>query len=72
GYTEAELAKVDLEDLDVAGFQKLVTRKLGSGGSKSRQRVIESTDLPSYLEQGWTVVTAVNGHQIVLNPPGSR
>jgi len=72
GYTETEVAKVDLENLDVVGFQKLVTRKLGHGGAKSRQRLVESEDLADYLEKGWTVVTAVNGHQVVLNPPGSR
>ena len=72
GYTETELAKVDLEGLDVANFQKLVTRKLGPGGAKSRQKLVESADLADYLEKGWTVVTAVNGHQVVLNPPGSR
>jgi len=72
GYTETELAKVDLENLDVTGFQKLVTRKLGPGGARSRQRLVESSDVPDYLEKGWTVVTAVNGHQVVLNPPGSR
>jgi len=72
GYTEDELAKVDLEKLDVTEFQKLVTRKLGPGGTKSRQRVVETTDLSDYLEKGWTVVTTVNGHQVVLNPPGSR
>ena len=72
GYTETEISKLDLENLDVAGFQKLVTRKLGPGGGKSRQRLIESADLSDYLEKGWTVVTAVNGHQVVLNPPGSR
>jgi integrase len=39
GYTEADLAKVDLENLDVSGFQDLVTRKLGAVGSDVKQRL---------------------------------
>ena len=72
GYTDADLAQVDFDRLDVAGFQDLVTKKLGTGTAESKQKLVDSKELPSYLEQGWTVVTAVNGHQIVLNPPGSR
>jgi hypothetical protein len=72
GYTEADLTQVDFENLDVTGFQDLVTKKIGSSGSEAKQRLVGSEELEEYLEKGWTVVTAVNGHQIVLNPPGSR
>ena len=72
GYTDADLAQVDFDELDMAGFQDLVTKKLGTGAAESKQKLVDSKELPSYLEQGWTVVTAVNGHQVVLNPPGSR
>ncbi len=73
GYTEKELASVDFDDLDVAAFQELVTRKTGQNASStpSRQRLVDSEQLPRYLEEGWRVVTAVNGHQVVLNPPDS-
>jgi integrase len=72
GYTEKELASVDFDNLDVATFQELVTKKTGQNASSSqlRQRVVDSEQLPRYLEEGWRVVTAVNGHQVVLNPPG--
>jgi hypothetical protein len=72
GYTEEELAKVDLDNLDVAVFQDLVTKKVSARGSQARQQLVESTELPRYLELGWTVVTTVNDHQVVLNPPTSR
>lgn len=72
GYTEEELAKVDLENLNVSVFQELVNKKLDASGSDARQKLVDANELPGYLEQGWTVVTAVNGHQVVLNPPGSR
>jgi len=72
GYTEADLTQVDFENLEVAGFQELVTKKLGSPNSGMKQRLVDSAELEGYLEKGWTVVTAVNGHQVVLNPPASR
>jgi integrase len=72
GYSEEELATVDFENLDVARFQELVTKKMPSPGAAAKQELVDASDLPRYLEQGWTVVTAVNGHQVVLNPPGLR
>jgi hypothetical protein len=72
GYTEAELAAIDFENLDVTLFQDLVTKKMVSSGAGAKQQLVDAGDLPRYLEQGWTVVTAVNGHQVVLNPPASR
>jgi hypothetical protein len=72
GYTEEELSSVDFDSLDMATFQELVTKKVPPAGSPARQRLVDAEELPRYLEEGWTVVTAVNGHQVVLNPPGSR
>ncbi|MGI0130575.1 MAG: site-specific integrase [Thermoplasmata archaeon] len=69
GYTDEELAKIDFDDLDVAVFQDLVTRKMPPSASAARQQLVDATELPRYLQEGWTVVTAVNGHQVVLNPP---
>jgi hypothetical protein len=71
GYTEEELAKVDFANLDVATFRELVTKKMGGDASADapRQRVVDATELTGYLEQGWRVVTAVNGHQVVVDPP---
>ncbi len=74
GYTEKELAKVDFDNLDVGAFQELVTKRMGQNTAVNgtRQRLVEGEELPRYLDEGWTVVTSVNGHQVVLNPPGSR
>jgi integrase len=72
GYTEEELAKVDFANLEVATFRDLVTKKMGrdAGADTARQRVVDAGELPGYLEQGWRVVTAVNEHQVVVDPPG--
>jgi len=72
GYTQKELAKVDFDNLDMGVFQNLVTRKMASAGPKSRQKLVDSTQLGQYLDRGWTLVTVVNDHQVVLNPPASR
>jgi len=71
GYTEEELAKVDFANLEVATFRDLVTKKMGRDASAdaARQRVVDAKELSGYLEQGWRVVTAVNGHQVVVDPP---
>jgi hypothetical protein len=70
GYSEADLAEVDFDALDVGTFQELVTRKVGAPGSKTKQQqLVGVEELPAYLAKGWTVVTAFNGSQAVINPP---
>jgi hypothetical protein len=72
GYTEEELAKVDFATLEVATFRDLVTKKMGRDAptESARQRLVDAGELPRYLQEGWRVVTAVNGHQVVVDPPG--
>jgi hypothetical protein len=72
GYTEKELAKIDLDNLDMQLFQSLVAKKMASTGPKARQKLVESAELGQYLDRGWTVETVVNDHQVVLNHPASR
>jgi integrase len=72
GYTERELAKIDFEDLDMELFQDLVAKKTGSSIPPARQKLVDSTQLGPYLDRGWTLVTVVNDHQVVLNPPVSE
>jgi len=70
GYTEEELAKADLADLSVV--QGLVAQKMGTRATlPARQKVVDGAELSMWLEEGWTVVTALGLHQVVLNPPGS-
>ncbi|EQD74328.1 integrase/recombinase, partial [mine drainage metagenome] len=69
GYTEEELSTVDFDSMDMATFQELVTKKVPSGGSRAQQRLAHTDELPGLLKEGWRVVTAVNGHQVVLEPP---
>jgi hypothetical protein len=68
GYSEDELRTSDLADLAVV--QGLVAQKMGNRASlPARQNVVDGKELPRYLEEGWTVVTALGPHQVVLNPP---
>jgi integrase len=69
GYSEEDLAGVDLEHLDVAVFRELVTKKVVPAGARPKRKLIDASDLERYLSEGWTVVTAVNGHQVVVDPP---
>ncbi len=71
GYTEEELTSIDFDNLDMAKFQELVIRKVPPPAPQAKQRLVDAEQLPRYLEEGWTVVTAVNGHQVVLNPPST-
>jgi hypothetical protein len=68
GYTEEELEDRDLLNPEV--FQELVRQKVVPREAKVSQKLVEASELPHFLEEGWTVVTALNGHQVVLNPPG--
>jgi len=68
GYTEEELESADLLNPEV--FQELVRNKVVPREAKLNQKLVEAQELPRYLEEGWTVVTSLNGHQVVLNPPG--
>ena len=72
GYTDEDLASIDFDTLDVAVFQELVTKKMATTGAAAKQQLVDAKELPRYLEEGWTVVAAVNGHQVVLRPPASR
>jgi site-specific recombinase XerD len=68
GYSDEDLADKDLLDPQV--FQQLVKDKMTSAAPRQKQKLVEASELPQYLDEGWTVVTALNGHQVVLNPPG--
>jgi hypothetical protein len=68
GYSEEELAEVDLKDL--ALVQELVAKKMGlRAEAQSRQKLVSENDLPRYLEEGWKVVTSLASNQVVLDPP---
>ncbi len=71
GYTDEELAGVNFDELDVATFQNLVQQKMAPTEplEKPKQKVVGAKELPGFLSEGWTVVTAVGPDQVVLNPP---
>ena len=71
GYTDEELSGVNFDELDVAAFQNLVQQKMvpAEPAEKPKQKMVAADDLPGYLDQGWMVVTALNGDRVVITPP---
>jgi integrase len=68
GYSEEELASVDLADIGVV--QELVAKKMGSCAEmEPKQKVVSPGELTRYLDEGWTVAVALGTGQVVLNPP---
>jgi integrase len=68
GYSEEEVAEVDIADLAVV--QELVAKKMGlRAEGQLKQRLVSESDLPRYLEEGWKVVTSLASNQVVLDPP---
>lgn len=75
GYTEEELGKIDLANLDSGAFQDLVSagpilqQKAAPAAPRPKQRMVGADELPGFLEQGWTVVTSLNGDRVIITPP---
>jgi integrase len=68
GYSEEEVAEVDLTDLAVV--QQLVAKKMGlRAADQQNQKLVSESDLPRYLAEGWKVVTSLSSNQVVLDPP---
>lgn len=68
GYAEKELDGLDLTDPQV--FQDLMQKKMVPTASRPKQKMVSAAELTRYLDDGWTVVTALPGDHVVLNPPG--
>ena len=77
GYTEAELGKLDLANLDSGAFQDLVSagpilqKKAPPSPARVKQKMVAAEELPGFLDQGWTVVTALNGDRVIIAPPAT-
>ncbi|MDE1821152.1 MAG: hypothetical protein KGJ23_10525 [Euryarchaeota archaeon] len=69
GYTQEELAQVDLLNLDMPTLQTLPRRKQAPAPTQPRQRLVTTEELASYLDHGWTVVTTIGVDRIVITPP---
>ena len=65
GYSEKDLAGVDLADVDQV---RSLTRKRIAPSPK-RQALVAIDQLPGFLEEGWTFVGNVGQDQVLLNPP---
>jgi hypothetical protein len=75
GYTDVELGKLDLANLDSGAFQDLVSagpilqQKSAPAVPRPKQKMVGADELPGFLDQGWTVVTALNGDRVIITPP---
>jgi hypothetical protein len=65
GYTEKELASVDLADVEQV--RVLTQRRVAPAPKKQAMVTVE--ELPGYLEEGWTFVGNVGQDRVLLNPP---
>ena len=65
GYSEKELAGVDLADVDQV---RSLTRKRVAPVPK-KQALVSVDQLPGFLEEGWTFVGNVGQDRVLLNPP---
>ena len=65
GYSEKELAGVDLADIDQV---RTLTRKRVAPERK-KQALVTVDQLPVYLEEGWAFVGNVGQDRVLLNPP---
>lgn len=69
GYTEQDLASVDLLNLDMPTLQALLREKQVTVAPKPKQKLVTTEELATFLDQGWTVVTTVGADRIVITPP---
>ena len=69
------MGKIDLANLESGAFQDLVSagpilqQKAAPAAPRPKQRMVGADELPGFLEQGWTVVTSLNGDRVIITPP---
>jgi hypothetical protein len=65
GYSEKELAGVDLTD--VQQVRALTQRRVTQ--TPKKQALVTVDELPGYLDRGWTFAGNVGQDRVLLNPP---
>lgn len=74
GYTEDELAKLDLDALAPPQVQELVKKKqmesLGLNGNS--QKLIKGDELEKYINEGWEYVTSFSNERVIIKLPAGR
>jgi site-specific recombinase XerC len=70
GRTEEEVKKLDLASMDDGQIADLVRNETGRNAVGPRQQVIDESQLPRYLTDGWRFVSTVNGSKAVVERSG--
>ncbi len=71
GLTDEGAGKQDWENMEPSRFIELVRGLTKSAPLPPQQRLVGVDELPRLLSDGWTVVTAVNGQQVVVSSPST-
>jgi integrase len=72
GYTDAELAKVEVGELADDQIEKMVSDRVGRSAELPTQQVVPTAQVTSLLAQGWEVVTSIGPDQVVLRTPNGN
>jgi hypothetical protein len=70
GFSEDEVAKFDLRNMEDEELRNLVRQKLLGvmANNGSRQKVVPSGDVERYLSEGWEYVAALDNKAIIKVP----
>ena len=71
GYKQKEIDKIDLAELDNEGFQKLLRDKVTGAmtGNGSKQRLIDISEIGSYLDKGYEFQASLPNGKAVMKLP---
>jgi hypothetical protein len=67
-YTDEEIGKLDLDD--TAAVIEALRKGAAKGTAAPKQQVIDESELPKYLADGWTAKMPVNGARFVVERTG--
>ena len=68
GFTENELLKYDLSGMSNEELHEVVKRRLLGiiAKNESRQKIIPTSEVERYLDDGWESVTSINDDQAIV------
>ncbi len=72
GYSDGELAKVEVGELADDQIEKMVSDRVGRAAGLPTQQVVRTAQVESLLSQGFEVVTSLGSDQVVLRMPNGN
>ena len=70
GYSEGELASLDLSNVDPAELQAMVERRLREAAGARRQVVASADEAEGLIAEGYEFIATLPNGKVVLRPPG--